>query len=108
MLQGSIVGNIVRDVEERTFDRKSFLTFSVATSNFGEDTTFVDVAYFGKSDKIKQYLQKGTKVFISGPLALKTYSKKNGQQGTSLKLKATTLNLLGSKPQETKRTNNVF
>ena len=109
MLQGSIVGNIVRQVEERTFDRKTFLTFSVATSNFGDDTSFVDVAYFGKADKIKEYLQKGTRVFVSGPLALKKFTKKNGQEGSSLKLRAVTLNLLGSKSsQETKKANNVF
>ena len=108
MLQGSIVGNIVRQAEERTFDRKSFLTFSVATSNFGDETSFIDVAYFGKADKIKEYLQKGTRVFVSGPLSLKKFTKKNGQEGSSLKLRATTLNLLGSKSNENKKTNNVF
>ena len=108
MLQGSIVGNLTKQAEVRNFDGKSFLTFSVATSNFGDDTSFVDIAYFGKSDKIKEYLQKGTRVFVSGPLALKKFTKKNGQEGSSLKLRASTLNLVGSKPQQEKKTNNVF
>ena len=100
MLQMTTLGNLSKNAETKTFNGKSFLTFSVAAKNFKDDpVTWIDVTYF-KSDKVAPYLTKGTKVLVAGPLKVKEYNKKDGSKGTSLCVNANTLTLVSTEQKK--------
>jgi len=64
--------------------------FSVASTEKKEGaTTWIDVICFDEqADVVSQSVQKGDRVVVTGRLALETYEKKDGTQGSSLRLVA--------------------
>ena len=64
--------------------------FSIASTEKKEGaTTWVDVVCFDEqADVVSQSVQKGDRVVVTGRLALETYEKKDGSQGSSLRLVA--------------------
>lgn len=94
MITATITGNVGKVQELRTTrSGKSMLSFSVASTYKKEgtepQTTWVDVLCFDEqADMVSQTLQKGDRVVVTGRLALETYEKKDGSQGSSLRLVA--------------------
>lgn len=95
MITATITGNVGKVQEMRTTGSgKQMLSFSVASTykKPGQDegqTTWVDVLCFDEqADMVAQTLQKGDRVVVTGRLALETYQKKDGSQGSSLRLVA--------------------
>jgi len=95
MITATITGNVGKVQEIRTTGSgKQMLSFSVASTykKPGQDegqTTWVDVLCFDEqADMVAQTLQKGDRVVVTGRLALETYQKKDGTQGSSLRLLA--------------------
>jgi single-strand DNA-binding protein len=94
MITATITGNVGKVNELRaTRAGKQMLSFSVASTYKKEgqegQTTWVDVLCFDEqADTVSQTLQKGDRVVVTGRLALETYEKKDGTQGTSLRLVA--------------------
>lgn len=64
--------------------------FSVASTEKKDGpTTWIDVVCFDEmADVVSQTLQKGDRVVVTGRMALETYQKKDGSQGSSLRLVA--------------------
>lgn len=94
MISATITGNVGKVQEPRTTrSGKPMLSFSVA-STYKKDgqepqTTWVDVVCFDEqADMVSQTLKKGDRVVVTGRLALETYQKKDGSQGSSLRLMA--------------------
>jgi len=96
----TIVGHLGRDAEVKAVGERSVIKFSVAVTRKvkdAESTTWWNVAYWTKSDKVASYLTKGTPVLVSGEPYLRDYDKKDGTKGQSLDLDAKEVKLLGGK-----------
>jgi len=98
----TIVGHLGRDAEVKAVGERSVIKFSVAVTRKVKDaeaTTWWNVAYWSKSDKIASYLTKGTPVLVSGEPYMRDYDKKDGTKGQSLDLDAKEVRLLGGKQE---------
>lgn len=83
-----IIGNLTRDPEIRTLPSgKSVVSFSVATNRTwvnqaGEkqqEVQFHNIVSFGKqAEVIKQYLTKGSMIFIEGRIQTRTWDAQDG------------------------------
>jgi single-strand DNA-binding protein len=64
-------------------------------------TIWIRVALFGKPAEgtLKDYLKKGTHVFVSGELTPREYKANDGSTKTSLDLNANTIELVGKKSE---------
>ena len=101
----SFTGNLARDAEVRYAPSgMAILSFSVANSiGYGDkkQTLWVRVTLFGKRAEgpLKDYLKKGTTVFVSGELSLNEYKANDGTMKTSLELVANVIDLVGKRPE---------
>jgi len=99
----SFVGNLGADAEVRYLPSgMAVLSFSVAMgSGYGEKakTDWVRVSMFGKQaeGKLKDYLLKGTAVFVSGESSLNVYQANDGTTKAGINLIANFCNLVGKK-----------
>ena len=78
------------------------LNVRVANSvGYGErrQTLWVNVSLFGKpaEGSLKDYVKKGTHVFVSGELTAREYKANDGSVRTSLDLNANVIDLVGGK-----------
>ena len=108
-----IIGNVGRDPESRfTSDGTEFVSFSVAVSerarrqggdqasagNQEELTTWFRVTAWRKlAEIVKQYVQKGTSIFVMGTLRVSEYTGNDGQKRTSLDITMDEMQLLSSR-----------
>lgn len=111
MLKIDVIGFIGADAKvERTDGGKEFGTFRVAHSGSYKDdkgtvhesTIWVDITCL-PTDKVFQYLKKGTQVFVRGNGAFRVFSSavdKCHKCGVSIR--ATEIQLLSSKKEEKK------
>jgi len=102
----SFAGNLGGDAEVRyTLSGTAVLLFSVAmSSGYGDNkkTDWVRVSMFGKvaESTLKNFLRKGTSVFVSGECSINTYLSHDGTTKASINLIAHSVDLVGKK-QET-------
>lgn len=107
-----LIGNLTRDPEVRYTPKGTAvgdITLAVNRvwnddgGNRQEEVTFVDVTMWGRTAELaKQYLQKGTGVFIEGRLQMDTWDDKaTGQKRSKLKVVADSMQFLpGQKRQD--------
>lgn len=101
-----LVGNITRDAEVRAVGQNQVARFGLATSNkyrnsqgeTVEETEFHNIEYWGNSG-VFQYLKKGQQVFVEGSIKTDKWSDQQGNEKSAVKIKALSLQLLGSRPQ---------
>lgn len=97
LLEGTVIGNVVREPEQKSWNNQTFLTFPVAVNTFSkgkEETTYVDCTLWGK--QIESFLKnarKGALVFLSGGLRLNEYEYK-GEKRTKLQMNVNTCRIL--------------
>ncbi len=103
-----IVGFLGKDVETRFMpDGTAVASFSVATTEkykkdgeWQEKTLWFKVNVWGKQgEACAQYLAKGSQVFIDGRLSVQEYADRDGNQRTSLEVRANDVQFLDRKPQ---------
>ena len=108
-----IIGNVGREPESRfSSDGNEFVSFSVAVNerprrqqggeqaggNPEELTTWFRVTVFRqKAEFAKQYVQKGTAVFVMGNLTVREFVGNDGQKRTSLEVVADEIQLMSSR-----------
>lgn len=100
-----IVGYLGRDPEIRYLpDGTAVCNFSVATTEKKKDrsgesqdiTTWFRINVWGRqAEAANQYLSKGRQVYVEGRLSQQEYTDKDGNRRTSLDVKATDLQFLG-------------
>ena len=99
----AMIGNLGADAEMRDTAGGPMLRMRVAVSErtkqggeWGEKTTWISVAVFGKRAEAlgRLGLSKGTKVYVSGPVEARAYMK-DGEPRASLDIVARELVLLG-------------
>jgi single-strand DNA-binding protein len=96
----TIAGHLGRNADVKAVGERFVIKFSVAVTDKVKDaelTTWYNVSYWSKTDKIASYLTKGTPVLASGHPCLREYDKKDGTKGQSLDLEAKEVKLLGGK-----------
>jgi single-strand DNA-binding protein len=101
-----LVGNLGRDAELRfTGGGAAVAKFSVATTESfkgrdgerKEETEWHRISYWGKNaETLSQYLLKGKQVYIEGRLRTEKWKDKEGNDRTTVEVKADRLVLLGS------------
>jgi len=103
-----LIGNLTRDPEVKYTPKGSAVTdiglainryYTLESGEKREETTFVDVTFFGRqAEIIKQYCSKGKPLYVEGRLQLDTWDdKQSGQKRSKLKVIGDNLQLLGSK-----------
>lgn len=113
MLRVSIIGNLGADVKVVSGDFRKFYSLSVAhTRKFVnkqniqvEETYWVNVVINWDASKLAPYLLKGTKVFASGNVRLRTFKGNDGNYHAGLDIIADTVELCGSAKPDTTTTN---
>jgi single-strand DNA-binding protein len=105
-----IIGNLTRDPELRQLPSGSSVTeLGIAVNRKytsggekKEETTFVDVAFWGKqAEVIAQYAKKGRTLYIEGRLTLDTWQDASGDKKSKLKVTGEDFQFLGGKSDET-------
>lgn len=92
-----ISGNLTRDAEMRSSrSGTAVLKFSVAvndrkknqqTGEWEDVASFVDCTMFGRrAEALETYLQRGTKVFVSGRLRQDTWEAEDGSRRSKLEV----------------------
>ena len=108
MIRLEVIGNLGADVEKRVQNGNTFFTFRVAHSekkvsqNTGEvttETTWISCSCNYISDKLLEYLKKGTKVFVRGFVSFKMF-KYDHEQRIGINLFVTEIELCGGKQNE--------
>jgi single-strand DNA-binding protein len=104
-----LVGNLGRDAELRfTGGGAAVSKFSVATTESfkgrdgerKEETEWHRISYWGKNaETVSQYLLKGKQVYIEGRLRTEKWKDKEGNDRTSVEVKADRVVLLGGGPR---------
>lgn len=108
----TLIGNMVRDPEAKALRGGSQLTkFSLATNYAWQDTKtkekresvdFHDIVAWGRlGDVIRQYVKKGSKIYVEGRLRQRSYTDKAGQRRTKAEIIADNLIMLGHKTAKT-------
>ena len=110
-----LVGNLTRDVELRYINTglavgRSAIAVTRKYSTNGEkreEICFVDITFFGKSAEIaNQYLTKGSKLLIEGVLKFEQWTDQNGQSRSKHSISVESMEMLGSKDQNTQQGSN--
>lgn len=108
-----IIGNLGTDPQQRFLpDGKAVTTFSVAITPRGradgEGPDWYRVTAWGRQAELcNEYLKKGSKVFVQGALAVKTYSDKDGNRRQTLEVSMDKIEFLTPKTETTQRSNDL-
>lgn len=88
-----MIGHLGADVETKTFNGKVFYAINVAhssnflnseTGNVEEKTTWVSATMNWDIQKLKEYLTRGTRVYIRGNLTTRIYTGHDGEKHAGL------------------------
>ena len=107
MLQVQLIGNIGTDAKVMEVNGNKFVSFSVGTNekfkdsqgNQVEKSTWVS-CILSKESPVKDYLKKGTKVFVEGDLSVKTFKNQNGDWQSGVNCRVRKIELLSAKKAE--------
>src|SRR6478672_6439483 len=105
MIKLQVIGHLGKDCITNNVDGKSVINFNVAhTEKFKDSqgvqqdkTIWVECAWWTDRTGIAPYLKKGTQVYAEGSPEIRTYTTKEGGQGSSLSLRINNVQLLGSR-----------
>jgi single-strand DNA-binding protein len=108
MIKLQVIGNLGKDCITNSVSGKNVINFSMAHTekvrdqqgNQKDKTIWVDCAYWTEKTGIAPYLKKGTQVYVEGTPDIRTYPKTDGTTGVSLTLRVLSVQLLGSRPNE--------
>lgn len=101
----NIVGNLVKDAELKYTNSGTAITnLTIAVNrsvkkgdNWEEEASFFDVSIWGRrGEALNQYLQKGTKIAVSGSLKQDRWDQ-DGQKRSRVIIQCDKIQLLGSK-----------
>ena len=101
----TIIGNLVRDPETRTTQSgKTVCSFTVAVnkarSGQAQEADFFKVSAWNKlAENCQQYLAKGRKVCVVGPVSASTYQANDGSTRVSLDVMANEVEFLSSRTE---------
>ncbi len=102
MNQVNLIGNVTRDVElKESPSQHKYVQFVLAVNAFGnkeKSADFINMVAFGtQAERIAMYLEKGSKVAVSGHLSSEKYTNKDGDIRTSTNVIVETFELVNGK-----------
>lgn len=101
----TIIGNLTRDPETRvTQSGSSVCSFTVAVNRRGksDEADFFRVSAWNKlAETCQQYLSKGRKVAVTGPVSVSTYTGQDGKAYANLEVMAQDVEFLTPKGEQT-------
>ena len=108
MLNTQLIGFLGQDAVIHNVNGKQVINFSIAHSeswidaqgNKKEKTVWVNSSYWSDKTKVAEYLKKGTQVYVEGYPEAKIYNAKDGTPTPQLTLRIKSIQLLGSKTQQ--------
>lgn len=102
-----LAGNLTRDIEIRYTQGGAAIgstgiavsrKFKSQTGEMKEETTFVDLTFFGRTAEIaNQYLHKGSKVLVDGRLKLDQWTAQDGTKRSKHSVIVENLQMIGSR-----------
>jgi single-strand DNA-binding protein len=109
-----LIGNVTRDPEIKyTPKGTAVVDLSIAINRYytmdngekKEETTFVDITLWARqAEVVRDYVRKGSLIYIEGRLQLDTWEdKQTGQKRSRLRVVAEVLQLLGSRSSNNNR-----
>lgn len=109
MIKLQVIGNLGKDCVVNNVNGKNVINFSVAHTEKFKDaqgvqkdkTVWVECAYWTDRTAVAPYLKKGTMVYAEGQPDVRTYTTKDGAQGSSLSLRVSMVQLLGGRGDQT-------
>lgn len=109
--KAQVIGHLGQDPKITVMDkgRSTIASFSVATTEKGftakdgiqipDRTEWHNVVCFGRiADVVKNYLRKGSKVFVEGKMRTRQYEDRNGVKRSIMEINAELIEMLDSKP----------
>jgi len=104
--QMTLVGRAGADAEKRYTEKGTAVaSVNVATDvGWGDNksTQWFKVTLWGKlAENVSEYITKGKQIFVQGELTASEWTTNEGQQRTTLEVKADTIKLLGSQQERT-------
>lgn len=107
MLRGKVLGRLTADAKNVTAGKSSFISMTVASNemvNKVETTTFVTVnANTTRYANLLEHLKKGRLVYVEGNLTTNSYTDKNNQPKSEIKIFTDFIQFInagGQKPAE--------
>ena len=105
MIKLQVIGHLGKDCVVNNVNGKSVINFSVAHTEKFKDaqgqqkdkTIWVECAYWTDRTAVAPYLKKGQLVFAEGTPEIRTYTTKEGTPGSSLNMRLSSVQLLGSR-----------
>ncbi|MDQ6812860.1 MAG: single-stranded DNA-binding protein [Bacteroidota bacterium] len=105
MIKLQVIGHLGKDCVVNNVNGKNVINFNVAHAEKFKDaqgiqrdkTIWVECAYWTDRTAVAPYLKKGTLVYVEGQPDVRTYTTKEGQPGTSLSLRISSVQLLGGR-----------
>jgi len=105
-----LIGNVGQDVTTRDVSNGIVANTSLATSEKrnGEDKTeWHRLVFFGKlADLAKQYLTKGSKVYVEGKISYRKYTNKDGVEVNSTEIIVDQMRFMGGGKSDDSRPSN--
>lgn len=100
-----IIGNLTRDPESRTTPSgHTVCNFDVAVNERrgGKDSTsYFRVSAWDKTgENCHRYLSKGKKVFVAGPVSVRTYQTNSGETRANMEITANDVEFLSSRDND--------
>ena len=108
MIKLQVIGHLGRDCTLNEVNGKNVINFNVAHSERFKDaqgtqverTTWVSCSYWTDRTGVAPYLKKGQLIFTEGTPEVEMYTNKEGQQAANLRLRVTSIQLLGGKTDD--------
>ena len=105
MLKLLVIGHLGKDATVNNVNGKNVINFTVAHTERFKDaqgvqvdkTIWVECSYWTERTAIAPYLKKGTQVYTEGTPDIRNYTTQDGRTGSSLILRVSSIQLLGSK-----------
>lgn len=105
-----LIGNVGQDVTTRDVSNGIVANTSLATSekrNGEEKTEWHRLVFFGKlADLAKQYLTKGSKVYVEGKISYRKYTNKDGVEVNSTEIIVDQMRFMGGGKGDDSRPSN--
>ncbi len=105
-----LIGNVGQDVTTRDVSNGIVANTSLATSekrNGEEQTAWHRLVFFGKlADLAKQYLNKGSKVYVEGKISYRKYTNKDGVEVNSTEIIVDQMRFMGGGKSDDSRPSN--
>lgn len=107
--KAQVIGHLGQDPKITASQHGTIASFSIATMEKGyttrdgkqvpDRTEWHNVVCFGRiADVVKDYLKKGSKVFVEGKMRTRQYESRDGIKRSIMEINADMLEMLDSKP----------